>query len=175
MPKSTTRCVRKKFASEMLNETDTRAITRGRQQLKMLIGIEDSGGIVQILRAINAGKEPHGIKLKGFPDMRRTVGKLVDLGLVDTLGVVPILKADHRPGTYFLTEKGLRWLRTHGRRERWLFALSRWQYLGGLLVGLVMGWIGSLTYPYAKATFCALVQALCELIITAQKLLIDAL
>lgn len=107
--------------------------------------------MLQILRAIDKGLEPHQIRIDGFPDMRVTVDKLIELGLVDTLGAAPLLQADHQPGTYFLTEKGERWRRTHGRRERWLHRLSGWQFIGGVIVALVVSWIASLTLPFVQA------------------------
>ena len=116
-----------------------------------LVAIEETDALLQILRAIAKGREPHQIQLAGFPDMRVTVDKLIELGLVDTLGAAPLLQADYRPGTYFLTEKGERWRRTYGRRERRLHWLSRWQYFGGVFVGLVVSWVASLTLPYVRA------------------------
>ena len=114
---------------------------------KSLIPLADVGSLVEVMRALDKGKEPHQIQVKGYNDVKGTVDLLIGRGLVETLEAVPLLQAEHQPGAYFLTDKGKRWLRTYGRRERWIHALSRWQFIGGIVPGLVISWV---------ATFCTL-------------------
>ena len=91
-----------------------------------------------ILKQIHRGRSPSSIKLKGEPiDHQKVISTLIDLGLVDHLELAAIDKP--RSGFYFLTDKGVRWLRTHDRWEYIKHELSQWQRLEGIIIGVAIG------------------------------------
>ena len=90
-----------------------------------------------LLKQIHRGKPPHEIKAEvPKKDIDDTIKTLVEAKLVDHLGFVAAATDQVRPGTYFLTDKGLRWLRTYDPRERLKHALSKWQLLWGIILGV---------------------------------------
>ena len=102
-----------------------------------------------LLKQIHSGKSPHEIKSRvAKKDIDDTVKTLVEKQLVDHLGFVAAAANQQRPGVYFLTDKGLRWLRTYDIWERFKHGLSKWQIVWGILLGLFINMISNLIWPY---------------------------
>ncbi|KZK80457.1 hypothetical protein PsAD13_04519 [Pseudovibrio sp. Ad13] len=106
--------------------------------------LEDIDFIRPILKQIKSGCEPHEIKstIEG-QDVSSTTEKLVELGLVDHLTFVAINQKQFRSGSYFLTDKGLRWLRTYDRWERFKYGISKWQLFWGIIFGIFINTVSS--------------------------------
>ena len=102
-----------------------------------------------LLKQIHRGKAPHEIKgeiaRKNIDDIIKT---LVEDKLVDHLGFVAAAADQVQPGTYFLTDKGLRWLRTYDPWERFKHGLTKWQLLWGIILGVFINMISNLIWPY---------------------------
>ncbi|WP_037036429.1 hypothetical protein [Pseudovibrio sp. JE062] len=102
-----------------------------------------------VLKQIKNGKEPHEIETSDSNQNASPVVKsLIDLGLVDHLSIVAALQSEARSGTYFLTDKGLKWLRTYDRWERFKHEVSKWQILWGIILGISINMISNLIWPY---------------------------
>ena len=111
--------------------------------------ITDKDLVRPILKQIKNGKDPHKTRAAfADQDVARTIETLVEFGLVDHLSLVSIRSKPARPGSHFLTDKGIRWLRTYDRWERFKYAMSRWQLLGGILIGLLINFISGFVSPY---------------------------
>ncbi|SFK01192.1 hypothetical protein SAMN04488518_101753 [Pseudovibrio ascidiaceicola] len=105
--------------------------------------------IRSVLKQVKNGKEPHEIKTS-YPnqDLALVVKSLVELGLVDHLSIVAALQSEAKSGTYFLTDKGLRWLRTYDRWEHFKHVVSKWQVLWGVILGVSINMVSNLIWPY---------------------------
>ena len=102
-----------------------------------------------ILKKIHNGKSPYEIASKySHENINYAVNKLVEQKLVDHLSFIPIGAKQVRPGVYFLTNKGIRWLRTYDRWERYKYRLSKWQILWGIILGIFINIISGFVWPH---------------------------
>ncbi|KZK89528.1 hypothetical protein PsAD5_04812 [Pseudovibrio sp. Ad5] len=97
-----------------------------------------------ILKQIKEGRDPHEIRatMEG-QDVVSIVEKLVEFGLVDHLSLVAASVNQARSGNYFLTDKGLRWLRTYDRWERFKYGILKWQLFWGVIFGVSINIVSS--------------------------------
>ncbi len=109
--------------------------------------LEDINFVRPILKQIKGGCDPHEIKVSmEGQDVASTVEKLVDFGLVDHLTLVAGLQKQAWSGSYFLTDKGFRWLRTYDKWERIKYGVSKWQLFWGVIFGISINTVSSLIW-----------------------------
>ncbi|WP_299085802.1 hypothetical protein [uncultured Ruegeria sp.] len=117
-------------------------------QPRLLVDVEV---IRPVLKRIRAGKPQKELSTDvTTQDAGSTLDVLVDAGLVDHLSFVAVAANQARPGAYFLTDKGLRWLRTYDWWERAKYRMSKWQLVGGIVLGVFINMISSAMWPYVS-------------------------
>ncbi|QUS54898.1 hypothetical protein [Pseudovibrio brasiliensis] len=106
--------------------------------------IADINFIRPILKQIKNGSDPHEIKaVREGQDVISIVEKLIEFGLVDHLALVAALQTQSGSGDYFLTDKGLRWLQTYDKWERFKHWVSKWQLFWGVVFGISINTVSS--------------------------------
>jgi len=104
-----------------------------------------------VLKQIKSGRDPHEIETAlSNQDINITVKKLKEFGLIDHVSVVAALQKQARAGNYYLTEKGVRWLRTYDSWERFKHGVSKFQFVWGVILGVSINMLSNLIWSFVS-------------------------
>jgi len=103
-----------------------------------------------VLKSIRKGIMPGIIKVK-YPDfdVDHIYKSLHAFGLIEHLEIVS--NTPEGGNVFFLTEKGLRWLRTYDWWERSKYWLSKWQLIWGIILGVWINMLSNVVWPHFES------------------------